>query len=66
MYEDTGDILGVASSAIILPATASILTNINYFVFLLVFLVILLIINLIAKYLPSILKILSNTEKKIK
>ena len=49
MYENTGEVLGVATSAIVLPATASALTGINFFILLASFVAFLVVYNLIVK-----------------
>lgn len=49
MYEDTGEVLGVATSAVVLPATASALTGINFFILLAGFVAFLVVYNLVVK-----------------
>ncbi len=53
MYDDSGSVLGAATSAIVLPATVSILTGINYFLLLVSFAAFLVLYNLLIKTLTK-------------
>lgn len=49
MYENPGSVLGASTAAIILPATASAITGIDYLLLLGAFLVFLVVYNLVVK-----------------
>lgn len=56
MYDDTGAVLGASASAIILPATASALTGVNYFVLLGIVLAVIAFYNISIKIIEKIMK----------
>ncbi len=56
MYDDTGAVLGASASAIILPATASALTGVNYFILLGLALAVIAFYNISIKIIEKIIK----------
>lgn len=56
MYDSTGQVLGAATAGVILPATASAMTGVNYFYCLAAFASILVAYNVIIKIASKFVK----------
>lgn len=54
MYDNTGTVLGASTAAIVLPATVSAFTGINYFILLGVLIALLVIYNIAIKVIAKI------------
>ena len=57
MYYNSGSVLGAATATIILPATASAITGINYFILLASFVAVLILFNVVVKIVKNTVKL---------
>lgn len=57
MYDNSGSVLGAATATIVLPATASAITGINYFILLASFVAVLILFNVVVKIVKNTVKL---------
>ena len=57
MYDNSGSVLGAATATIVLPATTSAITGINYFILLASFIAVLIVFNVVVRIVKNTVKL---------